>query len=121
MQNASPLEPSHSMPDHTAVTAAGAIGFGGYSDDSSYQYARYRNSSTWGQRLEDSTHLAQWLVGKYTAGVIAAYDNYGPLVEVMGSRPIIRGHWVIDWLRVVRSRSPRILTLLDSDRDALMI
>ena len=93
------------MPDRTAVTAAGAIGFGGYIDDSSRQFAQYKNSSTWGQRLGDSNHLAQLLVGKYTVGVVAAHDIYGPSVEAMGSRSKIASYWVVDWFKVVCSPS----------------
>jgi len=100
------------MPDRTAVTAAGAIGFGGYSDDSSRQFSQYRNGSTWGERLGNSTHLAQLLLGKYTVGVIAAYDINGPSVEAMGSRSRIKGHWVVDWFKVVCSLSPGIRKLV---------
>ncbi|PUU80857.1 hypothetical protein B9Z19DRAFT_1169797 [Tuber borchii] len=89
VENANPLQPFHSMPDQTAEVAAGAIGLDGYVDDSSRQFVRYTSASTWGSRLGDSAQLAESFVAKYAAGVIAAYDYYGPSVEAMGvqSRP----------------------------------
>jgi len=36
-----------------------------------------------GRRVEHSTSLSELFVGKYAVGVIAAYDIYGPFVEVI--------------------------------------
>ncbi|PUU73179.1 hypothetical protein B9Z19DRAFT_1164498 [Tuber borchii] len=101
VQNANPRQPLHSMPDRTAVTAAGAIGLDGYSEHNSRQFVRYRNSSSWGQRLGDSTHLAELFVGKYAAGVIAAYDFYGPSVEVMGLQSRLETNLSVEWLALI--------------------
>jgi len=77
------------MPDEVAEMAAGAIGLDGYVDRYERQFVRYTSASTWGARMADSTHVAELLLGKYAAGVIAAYDFYGPSVEAIGvqSRP----------------------------------
>ncbi|KAG0641331.1 hypothetical protein HOY80DRAFT_742887 [Tuber brumale] len=89
VENANPLQPFHNMPNLTAEMAAGAIGLDGYVDRSERQFVRYTSASWWGQRMENSTVFAELLVGKFAAGVIAAYDIYGPSVEAMGvqSRP----------------------------------
>ena len=112
VQNASHLQPFHSMSDQTAIVAAGAIGVGGNTNDNPYPSGRYRNRSTWGQRLGNSTNLAELLVGKYTVGVIAAYDMYGPSIEVMGLRSTFRARILVDWSYIVRSPSPGARTLL---------
>jgi len=100
------------MSDRAAVVAAGSIGVSGYSNDNSYPFVQYRNWSAWGQRLGNSTVLAELLVGKYTVGVIAAYDIYGPSVEVMGLRSTIGSRLVVEWSFIVSSPSPRTRTLL---------
>lgn len=89
------------MPDETAQVAAGAIGLDGYVDSSARQFVRYTSGSTWGLRLEDSTDTAELLVGKYAAGVIAAYDIFGPSVEAIGlqSRPGVS--LSVNWFYVV--------------------
>ena len=103
VENASPLQPFHSIPDKIAEVAAGAIALDGYVDDSERQFVRYTSGSTWGRRLEDSTHLAEMFVGKFAVGVIAAYDIYGPSVEAMGwqSRPGVS--LSVNWFYVVCS------------------
>jgi len=106
VENADPLQPFHSMPDKTAQVAAGAIALDGYVDSSSRQFVRYASGSTWGRRLEDSTSLAELIVGKYAVGVIAAYDIYGPSVEAVGmqSRPGVS--LSVNWFYVVCSPRP---------------
>jgi len=106
VENANPLQPFHSIPDKIAEVVAGAIALDGYVDDSSRQFVRYTSGSTWGGRLEDSTSLAELFVGKFAAGVIAAYDIYGPSVEAMGwqSRPGVS--LSVNWLYVVCSPRP---------------
>ena len=96
------------MPDQTAEVAAGAIGLDGYVDDSARQFVRYTSASTWGHRLNDSTWLAEYFVGKYAAGVIAAYDYYGPSVEAMGvqSRPGVS--LSVNWFYVVCLPRPKM-------------
>ena len=99
------------------MTAAGAIGLGGYSDDYSgqfvqYKFVQYKNSTTWGKRLGNSTHQAELFVGKYTVGVIAAYDIYGPSVEAMGLKSKLETQLSVDWPPMVCLPSPEMSTVL---------
>lgn len=93
------------------MTAAGAIGLGGYSDDSR-QFVQYKNSTAWGKRLGNSTHQAELFVGKYTVGVIAAYDIYGPSVEAMGLTSKFEAHLSVEWSPMVCLPSPEMSTVL---------
>lgn len=98
------------------MIAAGAIGLGGYSDDYSRQFVQYKNSTAWGKRLGNSTHQAELFVGKYTVGVIAAYDLYGPSVEAMGLKSKFETQLSVNWSLMVCLPSPELSTILCSDQ-----
>jgi hypothetical protein len=85
VSNANPFQPFHNMPNDTAIYAAGAIGLDGYTDRERRQFVRYTKPVRWGSIENNGSVLeAERLVGRFAAGVIAAYDYYGPWVEIMG-------------------------------------
>ena len=86
VEGASPGQPFHELPDQTASIAAGAIGMDGFVDNMSRQFVRYASSVFWGMRLDGSVISVERVVGRFAVGVIAAYDRYGPTVEVDGTQ-----------------------------------
>ena len=84
VEGGSPNQPFHQLPDQTATIAAGAIGMDGFSDNMRRQFVRYTDAVIWGARTNGSVHRIEDTVGRFAAGVIAAYDVYGPKVEISG-------------------------------------
>lgn len=58
----------------------------------------------WGFRHDggtDSSFIAASTVGRFSIGVIAAYDAYGPMVEVVGAQSWIGVTLVVKWRNLV--------------------
>lgn len=66
---------------------------------------RFRDSRIiWGARYEpgeDHAFLAAATVGRFTIGVIAAYDRNGPMVEAIGTQSWIGVNLVVKWRNLV--------------------
>ena len=92
VEGGNPNQPFHQLPDQTATIAAGAIGMDGFTDSMRRQFVRYTDAVIWGARTNGSVHATELIVGWFAAGVIAAYDIYGPKVEIGGiqSHPAIK-------------------------------
>lgn len=54
----------------------------------------------WGA-WHDHTYMATATIGKFTIGVVAAYDMYGPMVEAMGIQSWTGVTLVVKWMNLV--------------------
>lgn len=66
---------------------------------------RFRDSRiSWGARYDYDMHNAYFAaetVGRFTIGVIAAYDANGPMVEAIGTQSWIGVNLVVKWRNLV--------------------
>jgi hypothetical protein len=101
VKGADPGQPLHELPDSTASIAAGAIGLEGFGDSGRRQFVRYISAVIWGAH-DGTVRTAEFIVGKFAVGVIAAYDMYGPVVQVTGTQSHPGILLKVNWDYVVR-------------------
>ncbi|KAL7273041.1 hypothetical protein RUND412_004126 [Rhizina undulata] len=108
MTNTHSSNPLHKLPDDVAATAAGSIALTGYisvvtENGEQMQSVRYSSTFLWGRfngEYGNDTAEAEKKLSQFTAGAIAAMDQYNPKQEGPGDRPWIGVLLVVEWFKL---------------------
>jgi hypothetical protein len=101
---AAPLQ----MPDEQAKIIAGAIGWSGfYYDFTPFEFVRYSQATIWSPSSDlNATSVAAYLM-EFSMFAVAAMDDHGPRINVMGYSPVpaqvvdVEWEWAVIILAVI--------------------